>query len=257
MTGRTDVNGSRSIRWARLARVGLLALPVAVLAGCSRQRFGSPDPATTEAGHTLGLWRLFFFTAALVGALVFGLITYVVIRFRRRDDEIPSQNDANIPLEIAYTVTPVLVVIVLFAFSVAVERKVTHEVAAPDLVVNVTGFQWGWQFDYPTQHITITGTGAVNPPQLVLPVGQTSRLVLRTEDVNHSFWVPPFLMKRDLIAGVDNSIDVTPDRVGTFDGKCAEYCSLDHWRMIFVLRVVPADQFDQALAEAQRAAAGQ
>jgi cytochrome c oxidase subunit 2 len=59
-----------------------------------------------------------------------------------------------------------------------------------------------------------------------------------------------------MIAGVDNSIDVTPDRVGTYDGRCAEYCSLDHWRMIFVVRVVPADQFDQALAEAQQATVG-
>jgi cytochrome c oxidase subunit 2 len=256
MAGRMDYNGSRSIRWARQPRAWVLAVAVVVLAGCGGPRFGSPDPASEEAGHTLGLWQGFLFTAAFVGALVLGLITFVLIRFRQRSNEIPSQDDANIPLEIVYTITPILVVVVLFAFSVAVERKVTHEVAEPDLIVNVTGFQWGWQFDYPTQNVTITGAGAINPPQLVLPVGQTSRLVLRTEDVNHSFWVPPLLVKRDLIAGVDNAIDVTPTRVGTFDGKCAEYCSLDHWRMIFVLRVVPADQFDQALAEAQRAAAG-
>ena len=257
MAGRMDYNGSRPIWRARRSRAWILALAVVMLAGCSGPRFGSPDPASEEAGHTLGLWQGFLFTAAFVGALVVGLITFVLIRFRHRSNEIPNQKDANIPLEIMYTITPILVVIVLFAFSMAVERKVTHEVAQPDFVVNVTGYQWGWQFDYPTRNVTITGAGAINPPQLVLPVGQTSRLVLRTEDVNHSFWVPSLLVKRDLIAGVDNAIDVTPTRVGTFDGKCAEYCSLDHWRMIFVLRVVPADQLDQALAEAQRAAAGQ
>ena len=257
MAGRMEFNGSRSIRWARPSRAWILALAVVVVAGCTGPRFGSPDPASEEAGHTLGLWQGFIYTAAFVGALVVGLIAFVLIRFRRRGDEIPNQNDANIPLEIVYTITPILLVIVLFVFSMAVERKVTHEVAQPDLVVNVTGFQWGWQFDYPTQDVTITGAGAINPPQLVLPVGLTSRLLLRTEDVNHSFWVPFLLVKRDLIAGVDNAIDVTPTRTGTFDGKCAEYCSLDHWRMIFVLRVVPADQFDQALADAQRAAAGQ
>ena len=257
MAGRMEFNGSRSIRWARSSRAGILTAAVVLLAGCTGPRFGSPDPASEEAGHTLGLWQGFIVTAAFVGALVVGLIAFVLIRFRRRGDEIPNQNDANIPLEIVYTITPILVVIVLFVFSMAVERKVTHEVAQPDLVVNVTGFQWGWQFDYPNQNVTITGAGAINPPQLVLPVGLTSRLVLRTEDVNHSFWVPTLLVKRDLIAGVDNAIDVTPTRTGTFDGKCAEYCSLDHWRMIFVLRVVPADQFEQALADAQRAAAGQ
>ncbi|TML14307.1 MAG: cytochrome c oxidase subunit II [Actinobacteria bacterium] len=256
MAGRTDDNGSRWVRWARPSRAGLVALAVVVLAGCGGDRFALPNPASEEAGHTLGLWRGFLFTAAFVGALVLGLITFVLIRFRRRSNEIPGQADANIPLEIVYTVTPIVVVMVLFAFSMFVERKVTHEVAQPDLVVNVTGFQWGWQFEYPEQHITINGTGIANPPQLVLPVGRTSRLVLRTQDVNHSFWVPPLLVKRDLIAGVDNAIDVTPTRVGTFDGRCAEYCSLDHWRMIFVLRVVPADQFDQALADAERVAAG-
>jgi cytochrome c oxidase subunit 2 len=229
---------------------------VVAIAGCGDERFGAQAPVTEQAHHTLGLWRGFFITAAVVGALVLGMIAFVLIRFRRRGDEIPSQKDAHIPLEIVYTLTPIVVVAVLFAFSVAVEHKVNREVAQPDLVVNVTGFQWGWQFDYPDQHVTITATANESRPQLVLPVGRTSRLVLRTQDVNHSFWVPPFLVKRDMIAGVDNTIDVTPDRVGTYDGRCAEYCSLDHWRMVFVVRVVPADQFSQALAEAQQATVG-
>ena len=108
-----------------------------------------------------------------------------------------------------------------------------------DLTVEVTGFQWGWQFRYPDRNVTITGTAeAGQQPTLVLPAGRTARLVLRTTDVNHSFWVPAFLEKRDLIAGVDNAIDVTPTTEGTFDGKCAEFCALDHWRMTFTLEVV-------------------
>lgn len=251
-----NLNRSRTIRWCRWPRGVALSLATLVLGGCDAPRFGSQEPASEQAHHTLGLWRGFFIAAAVVGAVVLGLIAYVLIRFRRRDDEIPRQNDAHIRLEILYTTTPIVIVAVLFAFSVGVEHKVNRTVAQPDLVVNVTGFQWGWQFDYPDQHVTITGTANTTPPQLVLPVGRTSRLVLRTQDVNHSFWVPPFLVKRDMIAGVDNAIDIKPDRVGTFDGKCAEYCSLDHWRMIFVVRVVPVDEFDQALADAREVAAG-
>jgi cytochrome c oxidase subunit 2 len=175
-----------------------------------------------------------------------------VIRFRRRSERIPSQNGYNIPVEILYTVTPVVAVAVLFGFSMAAWTKVNHEVARPDLVVDVTGFQWGWQFTYPDQGVTITGTSESTRPTLVLPVDRTTRLVLRTTDVNHSFWVPAFLEKRDLIAGIDNAIDVTPHELGTFDGKCAEYCALDHWRMTFLVQIVPPEQLEGALAEAQR-----
>ena len=88
------------------------------------------------------------------------------------------------------------------------------------------------------------GTGELHPPELYLPVDQTTQLVLRTTDVNHSFWVPRFLNKRDLIQGVDNVIDITPTDVGRFDGRCAEYCGLDHWRMNFVVNVVSRVEFD-------------
>jgi cytochrome c oxidase subunit 2 len=87
----------------------------------------------------------------------------------------------------------------------------------------------------------------------VLPAGQTTRLVLTTTDVIHSFWVPAFLQKRDLIPGVDNAVDVTPTELGTFDGKCAEFCALDHWRMTFTVQVVPPDQLDAAVEAAVEA----
>ena len=73
---------------------------------------------------------------------------------------------------------------------------------------------------------------------MVLPVGETAQLALVSTDVNHSFWVPDFLSKRDLIPGVDNEIDVTPTEEGSYIGRCAEFCGLDHWRMYFYVRVV-------------------
>ena len=105
----------------------------------------------------------------------------------------------------------------------------------PDLVVEVVGFQWQWQFTYADSGIVVTGTPDGGLPVLVLPVDRTTRLDLRTTDVNHSFWVPRFLNKRDLIPGVDNAIDVTPTETGTYDGVCAEFCGLDHGRMRFAV----------------------
>jgi cytochrome c oxidase subunit 2 len=110
--------------------------------------------------------------------------------------------------------------------------------------VNVTGFQWGWKFEYPSETVTVFGTGEVQPPELYLPVGQPTRLMLQTTDVNHSFWVPRFLAKRDLIQGVDNVVDITPTEIGRYDGRCAEFCGLDHWRMDFIVNVVSKADFD-------------
>jgi cytochrome c oxidase subunit 2 len=241
----------------RSARCAAGTVALLYLSGCELPRFGQPDPATKEGGHVLGLWQGFFLAGCAVFALVIGLIVYVAVRFRRRSDDIPQQKHYNVPLEVAYMVTPVLIVAVLFGFSVAVQNRVTRKVAQPDLVVNVTGFQWGWQFEYPERNVTITGSAEQNEkPTLVLPQGKTVRLILRTVDVNHAFWVPSFLNKRDMIAGVDNQIDVTPTDVGSFDGRCAEYCALDHWRMAFTVQVVPPDQLDRAVTAAAQAPHG-
>jgi cytochrome c oxidase subunit 2 len=231
----------------------LLVMSV-VAGGCQLPTFGERHPVTKQGVHTLKLWQGFFITALCVGGLVMGLILFAAVRFRRRSDVIPSQKADKLWLEVVYTITPVLIVIVLFTASVMTAHAVDDSGTRPDLTVNVVGFQWGWQFSYPGRHISITGSGVDHPPILVLPRGETARLVLRTRDVNHSFWVPDFLEKRDLIEGVDNAINVTPTQLGTFDGKCAEYCSLDHWRMTFILKVVTPQRFAAELAAAQRSA---
>src|SRR5687767_10119351 len=180
-----------------------------LLAGCELPSFGAPDAASREGSEVEALWKGFFLAAIAVGVLVLGLIAYVTIRFRRRNDDVPGQAHANIRIEVLYTVTPIVVVAILFGFSVAAQQRITGTVDDPPLTVHVTGFQWGWQFEYPSERVTVLGTGELHPPELYLPVDQTTQLVLRTTDVNHSFWVPRFLNKRDLIQGVDNIIDIT------------------------------------------------
>ena len=219
-----------------------------LLAGCELPSFGAPDSASRQGDDVLSLWKGFFVAAMVVGAIVLGLIAYVTIRFRRRDDTVPNQKGEHIRLEIAYTITPILIVAVLFGFSVAAEQRITRTTDRAPLTVNVTGFQWGWQFEYPDKKVTVIGTGEAQPPELYLPVGQTARLTLATNDVSHSFWVPHFLEKRDLIEGVNNTIDITPTEIGRYDGRCAEYCGLDHWRMDFVVNVVSQSDFDAWIA---------
>jgi cytochrome c oxidase subunit 2 len=248
------MNGT-STRLGRIRARFLIGL--GVIAGCADRNYSQPEPASEQAEHTLSLWRVFMVAGAAVGGLVLGLIVYVSIRYRRRSDAMPSQKSVHVRWEAIYTITPIVLVAVLFGLSVSTQAKIDEKAETPDLVINVTGFQWGWQFEYPQQGVTVTGSGSAGEqPTLVLPEGQTARLVLRTVDVIHSFWLPEFLIKRDLIPGIDNTIDITPNRLGTFDGHCAEYCLLDHWRMMFIVEIVPPDEFDAQLADAVAATRG-
>nr|MDQ3294894.1 cytochrome C oxidase subunit II [Actinomycetota bacterium] len=160
------------------------------------------------------------------------------------------QNPYNIPIEILYTVAPVVIVAALFGFSISTQDAATALSDDPDVVVDVVGFQWQWRFTYPDEGVSLVGTPESGPPELVLPIGETVRFNLVADDVVHSFWVPNFLEKRDLIPGVDNALDITPNRLGTYPGRCAEFCGLDHWRMGFTVRVVEADEFAAWAADA-------
>jgi len=213
----------------------------------------------TKQGHdVLDLWRILLGSAMAVGALVVGLILWSVVRYRRPKDagpgDLPAQTRANIPLEVFYTVTPLVIVAVLFGLTLRTQHRVTKLTATPDLGVEVTGFQWGWRFRYPVQGVTVVGD-ANKPPTLVLPVGANVRLRLIAADVVHSFFVPQFLVKKDLIPGVDNQLEIRPTQVGHYGGVCAEFCGLDHTRMTFSVDVVTPQQF-QAFVAAQQPAPG-
>jgi cytochrome c oxidase subunit 2 len=235
------------LRTWRLPAVGVA---LTALAGCDLPGFGAPDPASKEGESIFTLWQGFFVAAVLVGLLVWGLLIYVLVRYRRRDDEVPGQNGYNIPLEIIYTALPVVVVAVLFGFSVATENEVTALDEEPAATIEVIGFQWSWTFHYEEDDITISGTPD-DPPELVLPVDEPVHLRLVANDVAHSFWVPEFLNKRDLIPDVHNEIQVTPTEIGTFQGRCAEFCGLDHWRMNYTVKVVSAADFEDWLADSK------
>jgi cytochrome c oxidase subunit 2 len=223
----------------------------AAAGGCGGSRFGAPRPASEQGAEVLGLWRVLFLTGAAVGVLVAGLILWSVLRYRRKGDGSAPQFRDNVRLEILYTAVPLVVVAVLFAITLSTQSRVTRLDPSPDLRVDVTGFQWGWRFHYPEPGVTVVGDSN-HPPTLVLPVGRTVRLGLASADVIHAFFVPAFLNKKDVVPGMDNRVDVTPNRTGRFGGACAEFCGLDHGRMGFTVEVVPAPDFETWLAAQPR-----
>ena len=232
--------GRRCTPRTRRALVAVLVL--AVVPACGG--YGLPDPASADGEQILGLWKGAVLAGLAVAALIWALVAWSILRYRRRNDDLPSQTPENIPLEIAYTLTPLLVVAVLFGFTVATQEEVTGAEGRPDLEVEVVGFQWSWEFRYRDLGVDVESTGEEDPV-LVLPVGATVRFDLVAEDVDHSFWVPEFLVKRDLIPRVDNHIDMEVTREGEWTGRCAEFCGLQHWAMRFGVRAVPQDEFDR------------
>lgn len=232
----------------------LLAIAGAVaLTGCS-SRGGVPEPASSQGDDVLDLWRILLGAGVALGVLVTALVLWSVVRYRRPKGagpgDLPTQTAANVPIEVLYTVVPLVIVAVLFGLTMRTQHRVSTESDDPDLAVEVTGFQWGWRFRYPAQGVTITGD-ANNPPTLVLPVGANVRLRLVAADVVHSFFVPAFLVKKDLIPGVDNSLEIRPTEVGRFPAVCAEFCGLDHWRMTFDVEVVEPEAFQAFVADQQ------
>ena len=214
----------------------------------------TPGPALTSEAETVDrVWKVFALSAAVIAVIVVVLILYCVIRFRRRDDRLPAQIRQNIPIEIVYTAVPLAIVVVLFVITFVTTRTVNHvDAAEPDLVVDVTGFQWNWTFDYPDLGVTVTGIERERP-ELVLPSDARVRFRVTSIDVIHSVWIPGFRSQRDLIPGDVTEFDVDVlDRTGIFtnSGVCAEFCGLDHAYMRFDVRVLEAADFEAWAAEA-------
>ena len=265
----------RRRRWARASRVSLLVGSLAVLlTGCSssdvekKLRFGWPTGVTKQAEKMRVLWTWSSVTALLVGILVWGLIFWACGRYYRRKGtaDLPKQTKYNLPLEWAYTITPFLIIAGLFYYTVVTENYVDKRTKNPDVTVTVDAFKWNWQFEYDQNHGTATNYPGVTPAQalstvgssseipiLVLPRGETVRFVEHSEDVIHSFWVPEFLFKRDVLpfgtdsTSRDNQFEITATSNGHFVGRCAELCGTYHSQMNFEVRVVDPNKFAQYL----------
>ena len=255
-------------RWAPRAALG--AALIAVTTGCKSTAFtrmGMPEPVTRQGQVTLTLWQGSWIAAWAVGAVVWGLIIWAIIFHRKRTDRPPRQVRYNLPIEMLYTVVPFIMIGVLFYFTARDENYINKLSPHPDVVVNVIGYQWSWQFQYPqyqvpgsvTRYVTVNGlpwTPGSAPrqlPQLVIPTNETVRFNLTSTDVIHAFWIVPFEFKRDVIPGYANRFTVTPIKTGTFIGRCSELCGVYHSRMLFVVKIVTPAQFRQWISAQQAA----
>jgi cytochrome c oxidase subunit 2 len=247
----------RQLRPKKSLVVTAAAVGSFALTGCSAEiaaqwgRFGLPEAATDRAPMIGSLWSGAWIAALVVGVFVWGLIGWVMFRYRKKsDDHLPEQKQYNLPLELLYTLVPFLIIAVLFFYTVQTQNGVQAKAEQGSVhTVNVVGQKWSWTFNYmeagnPAVGADVHEAGTIDKiPDLYLPVNKPVRFNLHSADVIHSFWVPAFYYKLDVIPGRDNTFDVTPDKLGTFSGKCAELCGTYHAAMLFTVHVVSEEDY--------------
>ena len=208
--------------------------------------FGAHSGVTDSSKSVFHLWQGFSVAAVIIGALTVFLMLWAVLRYRRRGDAIPAQHQYHLPLEIVYTVVPILVVFGLFAATLVVENKETAN-PATNVTIDVNAFQWGWQFTYPGSNALVYGQ-TTQSPEMVMPVNTNVRISLTSTDVIHGFYVRAFNFSRYALPGVDNLFTIRAQNTGTYFGQCTQLCGLYHSLMFFRVKVVTEAQYAQWLA---------
>lgn len=222
-----------------LSALGLRALFVYI--------FALPVAASAEAGPIDSMFNGHFWAISILFALIMVLMLYSAFVFRRREgDETDGPHmHGNTALEIGWTIVPTFVVLGFGVWGAITLNDITSP-KANEMTVNVTGKQWVWSFSYPESDNILSG-------ELVLPVDRTTVLKMRAEDVLHSFWVPEFRVKQDLVPGKETTLRITPTEVGEYQLKCAEICGLNHTQMVATVRVL--DNADYLAWVAEKSAA--
>ena len=257
---------NRRLRWAAVPIAATLSL---VLAGCTQAQLngflpgfveGEP-PVTNHTERVSGLWVTSWIVLLVVGVITWGLTIWAVIAYRRRKGQtgLPVQLRYNMPIEVFYTVVPLILVLGFFAFTARDQAAIEDRFAEDQVDVRIEAIakQWAWDFNYVDEDVYTAGiqaqpdeegpAGSVDQEELatlVLPVGANVEIKLEARDVIHSFWVVDFLYKKDMFPGKTNYMSFVPEREGTYAGKCAELCGEYHSLMLFNVEVVSQSEYD-------------
>jgi cytochrome c oxidase subunit 2 len=195
-------------------------------------------PASEGAQEIARLYWLTFGIATVIFILVEGLLLYTLFRFRQKDPEvIPPKVHGSTPLEIAWTIAPAIILLMVFVLMVRTMRA-SAETPGEAMQVQVIGHQWWWEFQYPE-------LGIKTANELVVPAGRPVLVGLRSDNVIHSFWIPRLAGKTDVVPGQTNSMWFQADEAGEYRGQCAELCGAQHANMNFMVIALPPDQFSE------------
>jgi cytochrome c oxidase subunit II len=262
------VNGQRKVTNARVVRsLDTLARLVLLFCGSVVGGFAAPAvpwlsptnifaPVSTPAQSIFDLSRFVLMVTASIFVVVFGLLAYAVVKFRKKrvsDGREPAQVYGSTQVELAWTVIPILIVVVLFLAAARVIASIQNASPPRNAVeVTVIGHQFWWEYRYPSLNV-------VTANELHIPVSDAEHpaptfLTLLSADTDHSFWVPRLAGKTDLIPNHPNSMWVDPHETGLYLGQCAQYCGTQHAKMLLRVYVDSREDFDRWIQEQSRPA---
>lgn len=195
-----------------------------------------------------GLFSFYFWVLVVTVGVVFLVVLFALARYRRGRGHPPSTRSEAKLVEILYAAALAGIVGALVWKTFTTEEKVDALAASPGLQVRVTAFQWGWRFTYPQSGVTVVGDQN-RPPTAAFPTGTTVQFTLQSRDVIHAFWVPDLRFKKDAFPTFANTFDLALARPGTYVGRCAEFCGLQHAGMSFRLQAMSSGEFRAWLAQ--------
>jgi cytochrome c oxidase subunit 2 len=188
----------------------------------------------------------------VVSVIVWGVVLFALLRYRAGRGRVPSaKSDARI-VESVYAAVLAVIVAVLVWHTFTTEDRVDRVSASPGLRVDVVAFKWQWRVSYPGQGIPAVVGTAASEPEIVVPTDTTIQFSLTSRDVIHALWIPELRFKRDAFPKRTTHFDLMFDEPGTFTGRCAEFCGLDHADMTLHVRAAPEGEFQSWLESRRR-----
>jgi cytochrome c oxidase subunit 2 len=238
----------------------LLLAPLAlVLTGCAKvSGLGFEEGLSSVNDVSLSLWQGAWIAGAVVGVFTLILIIWPAIfhRAKASKGEFPKQTQYNVPVEIAYTLIPFIIVAVLFYYTAVKQTEIVEKTTNYKHEIVVDGFQWSWQFAYPEAGPKAVATGTpANPPTLYVPLGEKVRYTITSNDVVHGFWIPAFMIQMQNLPGVTNYLEFTANKLGTYPGRCNILCGRNHSQMLFSVKVVTPAEYKTYLETLKASAA--
>jgi cytochrome c oxidase subunit 2 len=240
-------------------RALLLAPLTLLLTGCAKvSGLGFEEGLSSVNDISLSLWQGAWIAAAVVGVFTLILILWPAVfhRAKASKGEFPKQTQYNVPVEVAYTIIPFIIVAVLFYFTAVKQTEIVEKTSNYKHEIVVDGFQWSWQFSYldAGPKAVVTGTPA-NPPTLYVPLGEKVRYTIVSNDVVHGFWIPAFMIQMQNLPGVTNYLEFTANKLGTYPGRCNILCGRNHSQMLFSVKVVTPAEYKTYLETLKASAA--